>query len=233
MPPGFISHQHISCCTTTSFHSRPPHFAVHSSFCITLTLPHLTSQKCTSHSHKLLPHLTSHFISQTIPHIATYSCTSQLHSTSHHPATSDHIQHHTPCRYPFHPCVTTVARKRSRSFCQKCRWQVTAKHIHACVCVIIVKLSVLPPSVVDGHSRNPLYYLLLYTLCMKWHGTWLYGVHRTAMSLWRIALYKLSSINVTLHILHHTTWNIPCTNTSPSPTSCHQLSYHTNTSHIV
>ena len=26
------------------------------------------------------------------------------------------------------PCVTTVARKRSQSFCQKCRWQVAAKH---------------------------------------------------------------------------------------------------------
>ena len=26
--------------------------------------------------------------------------------------------------------VTAVARKRSRSFCQKCRWQVTAKHIY-------------------------------------------------------------------------------------------------------
>ena len=33
-------------------------------------------------------------------------------------------------RYPFHPRVTTVARKRSRSFCQKCRWQVTAKNTH-------------------------------------------------------------------------------------------------------
>ena len=31
-----------------------------------------------------------------------------------------------PC--PFHPCVTTVAHKRPQSFCQKCRWQVTAKH---------------------------------------------------------------------------------------------------------
>ena len=30
-------------------------------------------------------------------------------------------------RYPFHPRVTTVARKKSRSFCQKCRWQVTTK----------------------------------------------------------------------------------------------------------
>ena len=25
---------------------------------------------------------------------------------------------------PFHPCVTEVARKRRRPFCQKCRWQV-------------------------------------------------------------------------------------------------------------
>ena len=33
-------------------------------------------------------------------------------------------------RYSFHPRVTTVARKRSRSFCQKCRCQVTAKHAY-------------------------------------------------------------------------------------------------------
>ena len=51
-------------------------------------------------------------------------------------------------RYPFHPRVTTVARKRSRSFC---RWQVTAKHA----------------------------YTLRVWLCMKSHGAWLYGVHRT------------------------------------------------------
>ena len=54
-------------------------------------------------------------------------------------------------RYPFHPSVTAVARKRPRSFCQKCRWQVTAKHA----------------------------YTLRMRLCMKWHGAWLYGVHRT------------------------------------------------------
>ena len=30
-------------------------------------------------------------------------------------------------RYLFHPRVIAVARKRPRSFCQKCRWQVTAK----------------------------------------------------------------------------------------------------------
>ena len=27
-----------------------------------------------------------------------------------------------PFRYPFHPRVTAVARKRSRSFCETCRW---------------------------------------------------------------------------------------------------------------
>ena len=54
-------------------------------------------------------------------------------------------------RYPFHPCVTAVARKRPRSSCQKRRWQVTAKHA----------------------------YTLRMWLCMKWHGAWLYGVHRT------------------------------------------------------
>ena len=46
---------------------------------------------------------------------------------------------------------SAVARKRPRSFCQKCRWQVTAKHA----------------------------YTLRMWLCMKWHGAWLYGVHRT------------------------------------------------------
>ena len=48
------------------------------------------------------------------------------------------------------PHVTAVARKRSRSFCQKRRWQVTAKYT----------------------------YTLRMRLCMKWHGAWLYGVHR-------------------------------------------------------
>ena len=33
-------------------------------------------------------------------------------------------------QYAFHHPVTAVARKRSRSFCQKCRWQVTAKHTY-------------------------------------------------------------------------------------------------------
>ena len=47
--------------------------------------------------------------------------------------------------------VTTIARKRSWSFCQKCRWQVTAKHA----------------------------YTLCMWLCMKCHGAQLYGVHIT------------------------------------------------------
>ena len=54
-------------------------------------------------------------------------------------------------QYPFHPHVTAVARKRPRSFRQKCRWQVTAKHT----------------------------YTLRMWLYLKWHGAWLYGVHRT------------------------------------------------------
>ena len=33
-------------------------------------------------------------------------------------------------RRPFQPRVTAVASKRSRSFCQKCRWQVTPKHAY-------------------------------------------------------------------------------------------------------
>ena len=43
-------------------------------------------------------------------------------------------------RYPFH--ITALARKRSLSFCQKCRWLVTARH----ACTIYI------------------------WLCMKWHG---------------------------------------------------------------
>ena len=48
-------------------------------------------------------------------------------------------------------CVTAAARKRSRSFCQKCRWQVTAKQA----------------------------YTLRMWICMKWHGAWLHGVDKT------------------------------------------------------
>ena len=40
-------------------------------------------------------------------------------------------------RYPFHPRVTAVARKISRSFCQRCRWQVTAKHAYTVTYVAV------------------------------------------------------------------------------------------------
>ena len=33
-------------------------------------------------------------------------------------------------RCPFHPCFTVVARKRPRSFCQKCRWQIKPKQAY-------------------------------------------------------------------------------------------------------
>ena len=49
----------------------------------------------------------------------------------------------------------SVACKRSRWCCQKCRWQVTAKHANT----------------------------LHMWLCNKWHGAWLYGVHRTCAEM--------------------------------------------------
>ena len=55
--------------------------------------------------------------------------------------------------YLFLPRVTAVAGKISQSFCQKCRWQVTAKHA----------------------------FTLHMWLCMQLHGAWLYGVHRTCV----------------------------------------------------
>ena len=33
-------------------------------------------------------------------------------------------------RCPFHPHITALACKRPRSFCQKCSWQVTSKHVY-------------------------------------------------------------------------------------------------------
>ena len=59
-------------------------------------------------------------------------------------------------------CVTAVAHKRSRSFCQKCRWQVTAKHAHT----------------------------LSMWLCMKWHGAWSYDVHRTCAETAAVSCHR-------------------------------------------
>ena len=61
-------------------------------------------------------------------------------------------------RYPFHPRVTTVARKKSRSFCQKCRWQVTAKHAYTLhMWLLLNRASALVttcPSYVKWHLRT-------------------------------------------------------------------------------
>ena len=61
-------------------------------------------------------------------------------------------------RYPFHPRVTTVARKKSRSFCQKCRWQVTAKHAYTLrMWILLNRASALVttcPQYVKWHLRT-------------------------------------------------------------------------------
>ena len=61
-------------------------------------------------------------------------------------------------RYPFHPYVTTVARKKSRSFCQKCRWQVTAKLAYTLrMWLLLNRASALVttcPSYVKWHLRT-------------------------------------------------------------------------------
>ena len=57
-----------------------------------------------------------------------------LHTHTHHKNTCMHLHHHAKQikdqRIFFKARCTTVARKRSWSFCQKCRWQVTAKHTY-------------------------------------------------------------------------------------------------------
>ena len=58
--------------------------------------------------------------------------------------------------YPLHPRVTAVARKRSRPFCQKCRWQVTAKH----ACSLRMKLRV---------GSNIMIHFLYILLLFIWH----------------------------------------------------------------
>ena len=68
-------------------------------------------------------------------------------------------------RYPFQPCVTAVARKRPRSLCQKCRWQVTAKHA----------------------------YTLRMWLCMKWYGAWLYSVTLSITSYWNFKMALIAA----------------------------------------
>ena len=47
-----------------------------------------------------------------------------------------HLSVLTLFQYLLHPHVTAVAHERSQSFCQKCRWQITAKYTctqHTCL----------------------------------------------------------------------------------------------------
>ena len=50
-------------------------------------------------------------------------------------------------------CVCACTRTRTRA--HAC--------VHVCVISVIVKCPVLPPSVVDGRSRNPLHYYYYYS----------------------------------------------------------------------
>ena len=47
------------------------------------------------------------------------------------------------------PRVTAVARKKSRSFCQKCRWQVTAK-----TCIHLTYVAFIEPCFGIGHNLS-------------------------------------------------------------------------------
>ena len=53
--------------------------------------------------------------------------------TSKYASTKGQIHSHT-FQYLFYSGVTAVAHKRFRSFSQKCRWQVTAKHTCTYAC---------------------------------------------------------------------------------------------------
>ncbi len=72
-------------------------------------------------------------------------------------------------RYPFHPRVTIVARKKSRPFCQKCRWQVTAKHAYTLrMCLLLNRASAFtthhhcyPPLITAKHAYTLRMCLLL------------------------------------------------------------------------
>ena len=104
-------------------------------------------------------------------------------------------------RYPFHPRVTAVARKRSWSFCQKCRWQVTAK---------------------------PAYNLRMW-LCMKWHGAWLYGVHRTCAEMAAVSCDTSLGHVCLLHWLKvSTTWTCVPTTLTKSKHHLDMCAYYTD-----
>ena len=78
-------------------------------------------------------------------------------------------------RYPFHPRVTTVARKKSRSFCQKCRWQVTAKHAYTLriePCFGIGHNLSLICKMTSEDIKHQLIIIILYSSGAVWESRW-------------------------------------------------------------
>ena len=69
------------------------------------------------------------------------------------------------------PVPCQLASKHHWSVCQG-MWCLLQSDVCVCVCVcvvsVIVKHPVLPPSVVDGRSRNPLYYYYYYDVATDW-----------------------------------------------------------------
>ena len=75
------------------------------------------------------------FSQRLIFHADYYSVrTTHVYNCMHQHAYTHYKSQTLVFRYPFHPRVTAVAHKRPRSLCQKCRWQVTAKHAYTYVC---------------------------------------------------------------------------------------------------
>ena len=69
----------------------------------------------------------------------------------------------------FNNCFWAIFHSPARPLIQHSVYVCACVHacVRVCVVGVIVKRPVLPPSVVDGHSRNPL--LLLLLLCMYTH----------------------------------------------------------------
>jgi len=92
-------------------------------------------------------------------------------------------------RYLFHPRVTAVARKRPRSFCQKCGWQVTAEY--ACT--------------------------LRMWLCMKWldmvHGCMVYTEYAEMVACGIMLLHGLEPRTFWLRVRCSIHWAIPAPKT--------------------
>ncbi len=71
--------------------------------------------------------------------------------------------------YPFHPRVTAVVRRRPRSFCQKCRWQVTAKHAYTLSPFLTGRMFVRP-NILRTLRRTMIRFLIEHLVRRIWFG---------------------------------------------------------------